>query len=221
MTAASLTKSINPINNDMLQTTNNKSVARAACPFLRLICTAKKHGAVANLLLKHECVSSLYPASNRVIHNRNLAEEIWNATNGKVEVIIGQVDAGGTIAVVAQQIKKLKNNVQAITVEPLGLPAFFGGPNVFSRDYAGEKNLLNFLSSKFIDETFHLNEADFRPLSKEASRLDGIQLASFGGAIIWAALQVAKRSQSKGKTVVAFARFSPEPHSFRYSPSLN
>ena len=149
--------------------------------------------------------------SNPEIHRRTTAEEIWRDTDGKVDFVVAGVGTGGTITGVAEVIKKRKPSFKAIAVEPAKSPVISGGaPGPHKLQGIGAGFIPDNLNVKIIDETIQVNEEDSAPISKEVNQSDGIPVGISSGAAIWAALQVAKRPENKGKTIVVIVPSSTE-----------
>ena len=149
--------------------------------------------------------------SNPAIHRRTTAEEIWRDTDGKVDILVAGVGTGGTITGVAEVIKKLKPDFKAIAVEPVKSPVISGGaPGPHKLQGIGAGFIPENLNVKILDETIRVNEDDSGPISKEVNQLDGIPIGVSSGAAVWAALQVAKRPENTGKTIVAIIPSSSE-----------
>ena len=149
--------------------------------------------------------------ANPEIHRKTTAEEIWRDTDGKVDFVVAGVGTGGTITGVAEVIKARKPGFKAIAVEPAKSPVISGGQ-------AGPHKLQGIgagfipanLNTKIVDEVIQVNEEDSGPISKEVNQTEGIPVGVSSGAAIWAALQVAKRPENKGKTIVAIVPSSSE-----------
>jgi cysteine synthase len=142
--------------------------------------------------------------SNPSIHRRTTAEEIWRDTDSKVDIVVAGVGTGGTITGIGEVIKNREPSFKAIAVEPAKSPVISGGqPGPHKLQGIGAGFIPENLNVKILDETIRLNEEDAGPVSKEVNRLDGIPVGVSSGAIIWAALQVAKRLENRGKTIVA------------------
>ncbi|MDB6125683.1 MAG: cysteine synthase [Pedosphaera sp.] len=142
--------------------------------------------------------------SNPDIHRRTTAEEIWRDTDGHVDIVIAGVGTGGTISGVAEVIKHRKPSFQAIAVEPAGSPVLSGGkPGPHKLQGLGAGFVPDNLNLSVVDEIISVKEDDAAPVSKEINRLEGIPIGISSGAIVWAALQVAKRPENKGKIIVA------------------
>jgi cysteine synthase A len=149
--------------------------------------------------------------ANPEIHRQTTAEEIWRDTDGKVDFIVAGVGTGGTITGVAEVIKKLKPSFKAIAVEPVKSPVISGGaPGPHKLQGIGPGFIPANLNTKIVDEIIKVNEDDSGPISKEVNQLDGIPIGISSGAAVWAALQVAKRPENKGKTIVAIVPSSSE-----------
>jgi cysteine synthase A len=149
--------------------------------------------------------------ANPEIHRKTTAEEIWRDTDGKVDFVVAGVGTGGTITGVAEVIKKRKPSFKAIAVEPAKSPVISGGqagPHKLQGIGAGF--IPDNLNVKIVDEVIQVNEEDSGPVSKEVNQLDGIPVGISSGAAIWAALQLAKRLENKGKTIVAIVPSSTE-----------
>jgi cysteine synthase A len=149
--------------------------------------------------------------SNPAIHRKTTAEEIWRDTDGQVDFVVAGVGTGGTITGVAEVIKKLKPAFKAIAVEPVKSPVISGGaPGPHKLQGIGAGFIPANLNVKIVDEVIQVNEEDSGPVSKEVNQLDGIPVGISSGAAIWAALQLAKRPENKGKTIVAIVPSSAE-----------
>jgi len=149
--------------------------------------------------------------SNPEIHRQTTAEEIWRDTDGKVDFVVAGVGTGGTITGVAEVIKQRKPGFKAIAVEPAKSPVISGGqPGPHKLQGIGAGFIPVNLNTKIVDEVIQVNEEDSGPISKEVSQLDGIPVGISSGAAIWAALQVAKRPENKGKQIVAIVPSSAE-----------
>jgi cysteine synthase A len=149
--------------------------------------------------------------SNPEIHRKTTAQEIWRDTDGKVDFIVAGVGTGGTITGVGEVIKKLKPEFKAIAVEPVKSPVISGGvPGPHKLQGIGAGFIPVNLNTKIVDEVIQVNEDDSGPISKEVNQLDGIPIGVSSGAAVWADLQVAKRPENAGKTIVAIVPSSSE-----------
>ena len=149
--------------------------------------------------------------SNPAIHRRTTAEEIWRDTDGKVDFVVAGVGTGGTITGVAEVIKQLKPGFKAIAVEPVKSPVISGGaPGPHKLQGIGAGFIPGNLNTQIVDEVIKVNEDDSAPISKQVNAQEGIPIGISSGAAVWAALQVAKRPENKGKTIVAIVPSSSE-----------
>jgi cysteine synthase A len=149
--------------------------------------------------------------SNPEIHRRTTAEEIWRDTDGKVDIVVAGVGTGGTITGIAEVIKKRKPGFKAIAVEPAKSAVISGGaPGPHKLQGIGAGFIPDNLNMKIVDEVIEVDEEDSGPISKEVNQLDGIPAGISSGAAIWAALQVAKRRENKGKIIVVIVPSSTE-----------
>jgi cysteine synthase A len=144
--------------------------------------------------------------ANPEVHRRTTAQEIWRDTEGKVDIFVAGVGTGGTITGVAEVLKRRKPGFRAIAVEPVKSPVLSGGqagphriqgigagfvPGVFRRD--------------LVDEILQVREEDAGATSRRLAREEGMLVGISAGANVWAALQVASRPDSRGKTIVTVA----------------
>jgi cysteine synthase A len=149
--------------------------------------------------------------SNPEIHRKTTAQEIWRDTDGKVDFLVAGVGTGGTITGIAEVIKKLKPGFKAIAVEPAKSPVISGGkPGPHKLQGIGPGFIPENLNTKIVDEVIKVSEDDSGPISKEVNQLDGIPIGISSGAAVWAALELAKRPENRGKTIVAIVPSSSE-----------
>lgn len=142
--------------------------------------------------------------ANPEIHSATTAEEIWNDTDGKVDILISGVGTGGTITGVAKTIKAKKPSFKAIALEPEGSPVISGGqPGKHRLQGLGAGFIPGTLDTKIIDEVILVKEEDAAEYAIRAGREEGIPIGISSGAAVWAAIQVAKRPENEGKTIVA------------------
>ncbi len=141
--------------------------------------------------------------ANPEIHRKTTAEEIWKDTDGKVDVLVAGVGTGGTITGVAEVIKKRRKGFLAIAVEPESSPVLSGGkPAPHKIQGIGAGFVPQVLNRAIIDEVIRVKDEDAGETARRLAKLDGILAGISGGAALWAALEVAKRKEHKGKVVV-------------------
>lgn len=140
---------------------------------------------------------------NPEIHRKTTAEEIWNDTDGKVDILVSGVGTGGTITGVAEVIKKRKPAFKAIAVEPDASPVLSGGaPGPHKIQGIGAGFIPEVLNRDIIDEVIRVTNDDAGATARALAKSDGILVGISSGAALWAALEVAKRKENKGKVIV-------------------
>ena len=141
--------------------------------------------------------------ANPEVHRRTTAEEIWNDTDGQVDVFISGVGTGGTITGVADVIKRRKPGFKAIAVEPVGSPVLSGGeagPHKIQGIGAGF--VPDVLQIELIDEVFQVSDEDAGAAARRVAKEEGILVGISAGAALHAALEVAKRPEHAGQLIV-------------------
>jgi cysteine synthase A len=142
--------------------------------------------------------------ANPDIHRRTTAEEIWNDTDGKVDVVISGVGTGGTITGVGQVLKARKPSLRMIAIEPEDSPVLSGGqPGPHKIQGIGAGFVPAILDRKVIDEIITISNETSFDMARKAARLEGIPVGISSGAAIAAALEVGARPGMEGKTIVA------------------
>ncbi|MFA5156738.1 MAG: cysteine synthase A [Candidatus Omnitrophota bacterium] len=141
--------------------------------------------------------------ANPEIHRKTTAEEIWNDTDGKIDILVSGVGTGGTITGVAEVIKKRKPEFKAIAVEPDASPVLSGGnPGPHKIQGIGAGFVPQVLNRAVIDEVIRVTNDQAGETSRQLAKLEGILAGISSGASVWAALEVAKRKENKGKLIV-------------------
>jgi cysteine synthase A len=149
--------------------------------------------------------------ANPAIHRKTTAEEIWNDTDGKVDIVVSGVGTGGTITGVGEVLKPRKASLKVVAVEPAASPVLSGGqPGPHKLQGIGAGFVPQVLNTKIIDEVIKVKEEDSGPVSKQVNKLDGIPVGISSGAAIWAGLQLAQRPENKGKQIVVIVPSSAE-----------
>jgi cysteine synthase len=141
--------------------------------------------------------------ANPEIHRRTTAEEIWRDTDGAVDIFIAMVGTGGTITGVGEVLKARKAGVKIIAGEPDASPVLSGGaPGPHKIQGTGTGFIPQVLDTKVYDEIIRVTDADAIAIARRLARDEGMLVGISAGANVWAALQVAARPESKGKTIV-------------------
>lgn len=141
--------------------------------------------------------------ANPKIHKETTAEEIWKDTDGKVDILVSGVGTGGTITGVAEVIKGRKSGFKAIAVEPDNSPVLSGGkPGAHKIQGIGAGFVPDVLRMDLIDEVIRVSNEQAGEVARRLTREEGILSGISSGAATWAALQVAKRRESRDKLVV-------------------
>ncbi|MDD5686590.1 MAG: cysteine synthase A [Elusimicrobia bacterium] len=142
--------------------------------------------------------------ANAEIHRKTTAQEIWNDTEGKVDIFVAGIGTGGTITGVGEVLKKKKPSVKIIAVEPKDSPVLStgkAGPHKIQGIGAGF--IPNILNRDIIDEIILVSNEDAGSTARQIAKQEGILVGISSGAALWAALQIASRKENEGKTIVA------------------
>jgi cysteine synthase A len=142
--------------------------------------------------------------SNPEIHRRTTAEEIWRDTDGEVDVFVAGVGTGGTITGVGEVLKKRKPSVKIVAVEPADSPVLSGGkPGIHRIQGIGAGFVPEVLNRSVIDEIIKVEDKTAGLYARRLAREEGILAGISSGAALAAAIDVARRDDSRGKMIVA------------------
>ena len=141
--------------------------------------------------------------ANPEVHRQTTAEEIWRDTDGKVDIFIAGVGTGGTITGVGETLKKHKPSVQIIAVEPAASPVLSGGaPGPHKLQGIGAGFVPDVFNRGVVDEIITVGNEEAFATSRQLSKTEGLLVGISSGAAAWAATEVAKRPENKGKVIV-------------------
>jgi cysteine synthase len=141
--------------------------------------------------------------ANPEIHRKTTAVEIWDDTDGRVDVLVSGVGTGGTITGVAEVIKARKPTFKAIAVEPIDSPVLSGGkPGPHKIQGIGAGFVPEVLRRDLVDEVIQVSHQDAGVMARRLAREEGILGGISSGAALWGALEVARRPESEGKMIV-------------------
>ncbi len=141
--------------------------------------------------------------ANAEIHRRTTAEEIWNDTDGLVDIFVAGVGTGGTITGVSEVLKSRKPSVLSVAVEPADSPVISGGnPGPHKIQGIGAGFIPDVLNVSIIDEIVKVTTEDAFSMARRLAREEGILCGISSGAIAHAAIEIAKRKENAGKTIV-------------------
>ena len=140
----------------------------------------------------------------RQAHKASTGPEIWEDTDGKVDIFVAGVGTGGTVTGVGEYLKSQNPNVKVVAVEPASSP-------VLSKGVAGAHKIQGIgagfvpdvLDTKIYDEIIPVENDDAFATGKLVGKKEGVLVGISSGAALWAAIQLAKRPENKGKTIVA------------------
>ena len=142
--------------------------------------------------------------ANPDAHKRTTGPEIWEDTDGKVDIFVAGVGTGGTVTGVGEYLKSQNPNVKVVAVEPASSPVLSKGTaGAHKIQGIGAGFVPDVLNTKVYDEIIPVTNEDAFATGKQVGHKEGVLVGISSGAAIWAAIQLAKRPENKGKTIVA------------------
>ena len=142
--------------------------------------------------------------ANPDAHKRTTGPEIWEDTDGKVDIFVAGVGTGGTVTGVGEYLKSQNPNVKVVAVEPASSPVLSKGTaGAHKIQGIGAGFVPDVLNTKVYDEIIPVTNGDAFATGKQVGHKEGVLVGISSGAAIWAAIQLAKRPENKGKTIVA------------------
>ena len=149
--------------------------------------------------------------ANPDIHRCTTANELWDDTDGKIDILISGVGTGGTITGVSEVLKQKKPSFRAVAVEPTKSPVLSGGqPGRHAIQGIGAGFVPSILNTGIIDEIVQVADEDALATARRVGREEGIPSGISSGAAVWAAIQVGSRPENAGKLIVAILASSAE-----------
>ena len=149
--------------------------------------------------------------ANPEIHRKTTAQEIWNDTDGQVDIFVAGVGTGGTISGVGEVLKSKKPGVQIVAVEPFDSPVISGGnPGPHKIQGIGAGFIPDTLNKAVLDEVYKVKNDEAFETARKLSKIEGLLVGISSGAAVFAATQLAKRPENKGKTIVVLLPDSGE-----------
>jgi cysteine synthase A len=171
-------------------------------------------GGMAEAIARAEALAAEIPGSfipgqfvnpaNAAAHQRSTGPEIWEDTDGGVDIFVAGVGTGGTITGAGRYLKSRNPLVKVVAAEPAGSPVLSGGKaGSHGLQGIGAGFIPDVLDTGIYDEVITVTEADAYAAGRRVGRREGILVGISSGAAVWAALELARRPENEGKTVVA------------------
>ena len=141
--------------------------------------------------------------ANPQIHRQTTAKEIWIDTDGKVDIFVAGIGTGGTFTGCTEVLKKYNKNLKAVAVEPEDSPVLSGGkPGPHKIQGIGAGFIPKVMNTDLADEIIKVSNADAIETARQLGSKEGILAGISSGAAIWAAIQICRRPENQGKTIV-------------------
>lgn len=141
--------------------------------------------------------------ANPEIHRKTTAEEIWQDTNGAIDIFVAGAGTGGTITGVGEVLKQRKPSVKVVTVEPFDSPIFSGGkPASHKLQGLAPSFIPDVFNKSVVDEFYQVKTEEAYETARKLARTEGLLVGISSGAAAFAATQIAKRPENKGKNIV-------------------
>lgn len=157
-------------------------------------------GEIPNSFIPGQFVNPANPA----VHKATTGPEIWEDTDGKVDIFVAGVGTGGTVTGVGEYLKSQDPTVKVVAVEPAGSPVLSKGtPGAHKIQGIGAGFVPAVLNTGVYDEIIPVENDDAFATGKKIGKAEGVLVGISSGAAVWAAIQLAKRPENKGKTIVA------------------
>lgn len=142
--------------------------------------------------------------ANPAVHEATTGPEIWEDTDGNVDIFVAGVGTGGTVTGVGSYLKGKNAEIKVVAVEPAASPVLSKGtPGVHKIQGIGAGFVPEVLNTEIYDEIIPVENEDAFATGKQIGRAEGVLVGISSGAALWAAIQLAKRPENKGKTIVA------------------
>ena len=150
-------------------------------------------------------------SANPLAHKTTTGPEIWQDTDGKVDIFVAGIGTGGTISGVGEYLKSKNHNIKIIAIEPAASPVLSNGKSGTHKIQGiGAGFIPNTLNTKIYDEIITVTDEDALNTGREIARSEGILVGISSGAAVWGAAKIAKREENKGKNIVVLLPDSGE-----------